>query len=205
MNLLPILRRTGFWAILSTALLGSGTVNAQNTAKAPALELKVGTNYMVVIPKSVLGREHLLSASIIPQQTSPTSTGLAGKIVRFEIFHDGVDLYESTKGLVVTEDLPARRLLTTFPIVSQTDTEVVIDFNRGMRRVFTDIWYGNGNRDRVMEVPQSRVFAAEVRDNILALRQSVQARDLENGASVESRYEVRYFLSPYQELSLIHI
>ncbi len=199
MNLLPILRRTGFWAILSTALLGAGTVNAQNTAKAPALELKVGTNYMVVIPKSVLGREHLLSASIIPQQTSPTSTGLAGKIVRFEIFHDGVDLYESTKGLVVTEDLPARRLLTTFPIVSQTETEVVIDFNRGMRRVFTDIWYGSGNRDRVMEVPQSRVFAAEVRDNILALRQSVQARDLENGASVESRYEVRYFLSPYQE------
>jgi hypothetical protein len=199
MNLLPILRRTGFWAILSTALLGSGTVNAQNTAKAPALELKVGTNYMVVIPKKALGKEHLLSASIIPQQTSPTSTGLAGKIVRFEIFHDGVDLYESTKGLVVTEDLPARRLLTTFPIVSQTDTEVVIDFNRGMRRVFTDIWYGSGNRDRVMEVPQSRVFAAEVRDNILALRQSVQARDLENGASVESRYEVRYFLSTYEE------
>lgn len=200
MNLIRTVRQAGFLTVLTGALvLGPGTVQGQVPRRGPALELKVGTNNMVVIPRSALGRDHLLSASIIPQQTSPTSTGLAGKIVRFEVFHDGVDLYEATKGLVVTDDLPARRLLTTFPIVSQTDTEVVIDFNKGMRRVFTDIWYGGGNRDRVMEVPQSRVFAAEVRDNILALRQSVQARDLENGANVESRYEVRYFLSAYEE------
>jgi hypothetical protein len=199
MNLLPLLRRMGLWASLFTALLGTTTALSQTPSRGPALELKVGTNFMVVIPRSALGREHLLSASIIPQQTSPTSTGLAGKIVRFELFHDGVDLYEATKGLVVTDDLPARRLLTTFPIVSQNDKEVVIDFNRGMRRVFTDIWYGGGNRDRVMEVPQSRVFAAEVRENILALRQSVQARDLDGGASVEARFEVRYFISPYDE------
>ena len=199
MNLLSILRRTGLWTSLFTALLGTTVAHSQTTSRGPALELKVGTNFMVVIPRTALGREHLLSASIIPQQTSPTSTGLAGKIVRFELFHDGVDLYEATKGLVVTDDLPARRLLTTFPIVSQNDKEVVIDFNRGMRRVFTDIWYGSGNRDRVLENPQSRVFAADVRDNILALRQSVQARDLDGGASVEARFEVRYFLSPYDE------
>lgn len=184
---------------LAAALTGGGGLLAQAPKKGPSLELKVGTNYHVVIPRSVFGKEHLLSASLIPQERSPTSTGLAGKIVKFELYHDGVDLYEATKGLVVTDDLPARRLLTTFPIVSQTDTEVTIDFNRGMRRVFTDIWYGSGNRDRVLEVPQSRVFAADVRDNILALRQSVQARDLDAGASVEERYEVRYFLTPYEE------
>ncbi len=182
-------------ALISTCLVGF----AQSPRRVPPLELKVGNNYNVVIPRSALGKEHLLSASLIPQQASPTSTGLAGKIVRFELFHDGVDLYESTKGLVVTDDLPARRLLTTFPIAAQDDNAITIDFNRGMRRVFTEIWYGSGNRDRVLEVPQSRVFAAEVRDDILAIRQSVQARDLAGGANVESRFEVRYFLSTYEE------
>jgi len=172
---------------------------AQTPRRAPALEIRVGTNLDLVFPKAALSREYLLSASLIPQENSPTSTGLAGKIVRFEVFHDGVDLYESTKGLVVTEDLPARRLLTTFPIISRTEGEVTIDFNRGMRRVFTDIWYGAGNRDRVLEVPQSRVFAADVRDNILSIRQSVQARDLDRGASVEERFEMRYYLTPYEE------
>jgi hypothetical protein len=89
----------------------------------------------VAIPKDAFGKEFLLSASIIPQIVAATSTSLAGKIVQFELFHDGVDLYESTEGLVVTKDLPARRLLTTFPIIPQDDpAKVVIDFNAGMRR-----------------------------------------------------------------------
>ena len=76
---------------------------AQTPRRAPALEIRVGTNLDLVFPKAALSREYLLSASLIPQENSPTSTGLAGKIVRFEVFHDGVDLYESTKGLVVTD------------------------------------------------------------------------------------------------------
>ncbi len=54
---------------------------------------------------------------MIPQQQAATSRGLAGKIVRFELYPDSVDMYESTQGLVVTEQLPARRLLASFPIV----------------------------------------------------------------------------------------
>ena len=42
--------------------------------------------------------------TLIPQTRAATSTGLAGKIVRFELFPDGVDMYESTRGLVVTEE-----------------------------------------------------------------------------------------------------
>ena len=64
---------------------------------------------------------------MIPQLVAPTSTALAGKIVRFELFHDGVDLYESTEGMVVTKELPSRRLLTTFPIVAQDEKTVTID------------------------------------------------------------------------------
>ena len=173
--------------------------------KAADLTLSVTPQFHIVIPKKALGREFLMSASLIPQAAAATSTGLAGKIVRFELFHDGVDLYESTKGLVVTDDLPARRLLTTLPIVEQDDEKVVVDFNKGMRRVFTEIWYGSDSGfnttslDRTLEVPQSRVFAAEAHDAHLVIRQSVQTRDREGDANVEQRLEVRYFFSEYTQ------
>ncbi len=53
------------------------------------------------------------------------------------------------KGLVVTEDLPARRLLATFPIVRQDGQRVVVDFNKGMRRVFTEAWTSEGRLESV--------------------------------------------------------
>ena len=177
-------------------------VLAQKTAK-PTLEISIGANQSLVIPRTALGKDHLLSVSRIPQALAATSTGLSGKIVRFEVFPDGVDLYESTEGLVVTKDLPARRLMTTFPIVEQNDKQVVIDFNKGMRRLYTDIWYAGGRRfdpvgrDETLEIPQARVFAAEKQDNQIVIRQSVQIRDRQFAANLEQQFEVRYFLTPY--------
>ena len=178
------------------------TASAQSIER-PSLDLSVGPNNTLVIPRSALGKEHLMSASFIPQALAATSTGLSGKVVRFEVFHDGVDLYEATDGLVVTKDLPARRLLTTFPIVEQDQTKVVIDFNRGMRRLFTEIWIGQGrsfnpvSRDETLEIPQSRVFQAEKIDDQISIRQSVQVRDRESNSNVEQQFEVRYFFTRY--------
>jgi hypothetical protein len=168
---------------------------------APALEVADGL--MLAIPKAGLGKDYQFTASVIPQEWAATSTGLAGKIVRFELFPDGVDMYESTLGLLVTEDLPARRLLATFPIVRQDDQKVVVDFNKGMRRVFTKMWVSEGDlslyeRDQVLEVPDSRVFDVRQDKDRLIIRQSVQARSREYAENLESRYEMRYFLSPYK-------
>ena len=173
----------------------------KNSAVAP--ELQVADQFFLAIPKSGFGKDYLFSASLIPQGQSPTSHGLAGKIVSFELFPDGVDMYESTKGLVVTVDLPARRLLASFPIVRQDSNGVVIDFNKGMRRVFTQSWTDGGaldfsSHDNVLEVPESRVFEMRADGGQLIIRQSVQTRSREMNADVESRYEVRYFITPYQ-------
>jgi hypothetical protein len=170
---------------------------------APAPALQVADQFYLAIPKAGLGRDYLFSASVIPQIQSPTSHGLAGKIVQFQQFPDGVDLYESTRGLVVTEDLPARRLLATFPIVKQDGDRVVVDFNKGMRRVFTESWTDGGpldfeSHDDVLEVPESRVFEMRADGNQLIIRQSVQARSRERNADVEARFEARYFISPWQ-------
>lgn len=190
-------------AVLNSILWqGCPPASAAATTIAPILDGT--TNFNLALPKTALGRQYLMSASLIPQAGAATSTGLEGKVVRFELFPDGVDLYEEVEGLVVTRDLPSRRLITTFPIVSQDADQIVIDFNRGMRRVFTDAWTGGGfgGRDRVLEVPQSRVFKVDRQEQYLVIRQTVQARDRETDANSESRFEVRYFFSPYISGSL---
>jgi hypothetical protein len=190
-----------FWIAVPVRSLAAETNRpAATIERAP--ELKVADRFQLAIPKSGFGKDYLFTASLIPQARAATSTGLAAKIVRFELFPDGVDMYESTQGLVVTEDLPARRLLASFPILRQDGDQVVIDFNRGMRRVFTQAWTSSqlsAERDRVLEVPEGRVFEMRQEVGRLVVRQSVQARDREEDPNLEQRFEVRYFLSPYQQ------
>ena len=198
-----IFRLSRWLPLFAAAALLSVRLRAAEPPAAIAPELQVADQYYLAIPKTGLGQDYLFSASMIPQGESPTSHGLAGKIVRFELFPDGVDMYESTKGLVVTEDLPARRLLATFPIVNQQSNRVVIDFNKGMRRVFTQSWTDGGPldftaHDDVMEVPDSRVFEMRADGGQLIIRQSIQARSRVQNADLEARYEVRYFITPWQ-------
>lgn len=189
-------------AVLALAVLFTGTWFAQAAESVPE-PLKPAENFHVTIPKSGLGKDYLMTMSTIPQSGAATSRGLSGKVVQFELFHDAVDMYESSQGLVVTEDLPSRLLLASFPIVSQDDDAVVIDFNSGMRRVFSQGWYSTGSGFRASagetteEVPQGRVFEMSDQDDQLVIRQSVQTRNRQFSQNVESRYEVRYFFSPY--------
>ena len=184
------------------AAKGKGKGKASAKAR-PAPTLVAAENNEVTIPKKAFGREYLMSGSVIPQSEAATSTGLAGKIVRFELFHDGVDLYESTQGLVVTDELPARRLITTFPITKQDEASVTIDFNKGMRRVFNDIWYSTSGRfssrgrDSVAELTMSRVFSVKKEGKRLTIRQAAQVRDRQRSQNEEARFEIRYFISPY--------
>jgi hypothetical protein len=205
------LRHGAIMAALATLLFAivplsraAGATNETNSAAKAGPPLEVADGFLVVIPKAGFGKDYLFTASLIPQAMAATSTGLAGKIVRFELFPDGVDMYESTRGLVVTEDLPARRLLASFAIVRQDGDRVIIDFNKGMRRVFTEAWTASGGldlagRDTVLEVPESRVFDARQEEGRLVIRQSVQARNRQSNQNLEARYEVRYFLSPYKQ------
>lgn len=185
------------WGVSCLILIGGGLADED-------LRLQPASDNHVAIPRAAMGKDFLLSASLIPQSGAATSSGLGGRIVRFELFPDGVDLYESTVGQVVTDDLPARRLLTTFPIVAQDGNLVTIDFNKGMNRVFTEGWYGRGNfraeaSARTLEVPRSRVFEVRQAENRLLIRQTAQVRDRERSTNEEARYEVRYYLSPYEK------
>jgi len=195
-----ILRFIRLFAVTVVSL--SPVLTAHATEEPATPELQVADPFYLAIPKAGLGKDYLFSASMIPQGNSPTSHGLAGKIVKFELFPDAVDMYESTQGLVVTTDLPARRLLASFPIVKQDASRVVVDFNKGMRRVFTQSWTDGGeldfgSHDNVLEVPDSRVFEMKADGAQLVIRQSIQARSRERAQNVEARFEARYFITPY--------
>jgi hypothetical protein len=187
----------------TNAPAAAATTRTPAPAELPP-ELGVADHFLLAVPRTGFGKDYLFSASLIPQAQAATSHGLAAKIVRFELFPDGVDMYESSKGLVVTEDLPARRLLANFSIVRQDDQQVVVDFNKGMKRVFTEAWTSGGRlelneRDRVLEVPEGRVFEMRQQDGRLLIRQSIQARNRADDQNLELRLEVRYFLSPYRQ------
>lgn len=193
----------GLQIFAAFALLVSSAFNSPAADKTAAPELQVADGFYLAIPKGAFGKDYLFSASMIPQGNSPTSHGLAGKIVKFEIYPDAVDMYESTQGLVVTTDLPARRLLASFPIVKQDANRVVVDFNKGMRRVFTQSWTDGGgldfqSHDNVLEVPDARVFEMKADGKQLVIRQSVQTRNREAEQNVEARFEARYFITPYE-------
>ncbi len=180
----------------------SGCTPSKGQSPGPAL--KVSGDIHVAVPNAALGKEYMMSTSVIPQAGSVTGNGLLGRIVIFERYDDGVDLYESTEGHVVTDDLPARRLLATFPIVSEGNGEIVIDFNQGMRRLLYQGWYSVSRRfdpsvlERTAELPQARVFGVSSENGKLVIRQTVQARNRAADQNRETRLELRYFIAPYK-------
>ena len=107
LKLLPTVLLLFIWGFAGRLVMAQTNRVASPAPRAP--DLKVADRFLLAIPRTGFGKDYLFTASLIPQAQAATSSGLAGKIVRFELFPDGVDMYESTQGLVVTEDLPARR------------------------------------------------------------------------------------------------
>ncbi|MDQ8187511.1 zinc-dependent metalloprotease [Pelagicoccus sp. SDUM812002] len=200
MALMKILRAFLFSAIVLFFL----ACTAQSAKEKAGPPLKVAEKTRVAIPHSALGNEYIFSTSLIPQSVAATSKGMLGRVVFFELFEDGLDMYETTKGQVVTTDLPARRLLATFPVIEDSGRDIVIDFNAGMRRLAYGNWYSMDTRydarqfERSAELPQARVFEVVAEGDTLSIRQAVQARSRVNDPDLETRYEIRYFLQPYE-------
>ena len=128
-------------SLILLLLLFFAGASVYGQSEPSSIALKKSGDAKIAIPFAAFGQEYMMSTSLIPQAGSVTGRGLLGRIVLFEKFDDSVDMYESTKGQVVTEDLPARRLLATFQIVSEDADAVVIDFNQGMRRLLYQGWH----------------------------------------------------------------
>lgn len=170
----------------------------------------------LTIKKIALDRDYLLSGSIIPQDGSPTSEGLAARVVQFHQKGKVVHLLENPKGHLVTNDFLVTRELFQFPVVEETAQKVTIDFNAGMRKVFVQSsWYGSdsdgteydGDEAAMgLDVTSSMIRDISFKDRFLEIQQIAQVHLTRSSilpgiADNKSRfpsYEVRYYLTPYE-------
>ena len=79
------------FTLFISGLVAARAADADGQAPV-APQLEGADQFLLAIPKGGFGKDYLFSASMIPQGGSPTSHGLAGKLVRFELFPDGVDM-----------------------------------------------------------------------------------------------------------------
>jgi hypothetical protein len=157
------------------------------------------------IQKSALDKEFLLSGSVINQRGAPTSSGLQGRIVAFAKHGKTIFLMEATDGHVVTDSLPSSLILAEMPVILETETSYVIDFNAGMKKIFTSSnWYASDTVEAAAYEADKPLPAASVNVSFLKKIQVVDGENIEIRQVVQATegegigtYEARYFLRPY--------
>ncbi|WP_141735278.1 zinc-dependent metalloprotease [Oligoflexus tunisiensis] len=177
------------------------SVNIIDPKTAPtASQLGLTDRKLISIKKSALDKEFLLQASMMRQVPMPTANGLKSRIVAFKRTDDALFMMEATQGHVITQDLPSQLILARLPILSETGTDVIIDFSEGMASTFVSgDWYGSDDGAsyiktfRSVEVKTSFIEDATFHDNTLTIRQIAQVA----GTQGLDTIEVKYYLEPY--------
>ena len=191
------------------------SLGSAKAASAFPAGLSPGNQDQVIIQKSALEKEFLFSGSAIPQIGAATSHGLASRVVMFRREGGRVFMLEATQGQVVSPTLPATIILAVFPILSETSSALVMDFNKGMHQVFTDgDMYASDEQGLDFQTTTdaeglraSYLESVRVVGNILEIRQAALVPEAaavppgsppgtQPGLSYNS-YEFRYFLQPY--------
>lgn len=212
--------KTLFFALLISSgfnLLGCGDSDSQDisgffeavedTTVSPTSDQELGLDgtdkFLIKVTKTAMQEKFLLSMSTIPQKQAATSTGLAAKVVTFKRFGDVIDMYEVNDGNVVTDNLPAQTLLAQFPVVASDTGSVTIDFDKGMKDVYTTIWYNGGaqfeSTESTLDIRASRVFEVKTEGDLLLIRHAVLARQSSLFGTANAPVEMRYYLSKYKD------
>jgi hypothetical protein len=171
---------------------------------APGLFPENGT--LLRIEKASLEKEFLFQAGRISQVMAPLGVSLQSRIVAFRQWGDKVYLLEATKGHTVTYDLPQTLILTSFPVVKETEHDVTFDFNMGMTQIFgaadwhtSDLEGGFFNPSyNAVKTRNSVLTKVETEDNRLRIDQLATLDVPSSNGSVESApVLMRYYIAPY--------
>lgn len=206
-------------SLTQLALLSScspkGATNATDLqdprAKAPArveASLSADDSKRLRINKESLDKEFLLYGSYASQEKNATSHGLKTRVVTFHRNEASVFMLESTEGRLISDDVPTKIILAELPILSESDTQLTLDFNAGMKAVF---WVGGYHAsdyqgtdyeegDTIARIASSFIDSIRAQDNTLEIRQiaRIDEHNPELGADVAATYELRYYLKPYR-------
>lgn len=174
------------------------TIRIPLTAISPSLE-----------PADYRDKTYLIHSAITPQSGVPTSENTLSRIVYFFRQGNSVILMEDLAGQVVTPDLPAANILARLPIIKADNESVSVDFNTGMRRIYTASGWHTSDVDGTevnseshytgLTASQSVLRSAEQSGDTLTLRQILQTNTpMEWGTRAFPSIQVTYYISPYK-------
>lgn len=200
------------WSLALTVIFFLGcSPSAPPAAEAPApstnLEapaIGITPEGMLAISKSDIGKEFLLQASIIRHGSSdtiihsPTSEALESRIIQFVPHNEELFMMESMKDKLSRNEIPFENILTSFNILKQNDSEIIFDFNEGMKKILTyapsSPESGDTDATKVFHIGPSFLKEVSGNERRTLIRQVAQ---LDVGKVVVP-VEVVYILSPYQ-------
>lgn len=182
---------------------------AQTATSTTKSEVKADTdlfidNAHVVVKKSALGKEFLLSANILTQTPTPSFSALQSRVVSFILRDQKVYLIDVTKNNVVGAEtnIPQTLLIAEFPILTETETSLEIDFNSGMRQIFvsgdwfvSDFMDGNAEYNlQAAQVYLSYLDEVTMNNSELFIKQVAQIYADGKPMPVEVRYQIKPYL-----------
>lgn len=190
------------------AYTSSDTTSADNTASSDNTNQTsaegIGVDHAhVLIKKSALDKEFLLSTNLLSETPTPSFSSLQSRVVSFVKRDQNVYMLDVTKTHVVGQDnIPQTLLIAELPILKENADSLEIDFNAGMKQIFTtgdmassDDKDNNGDyKLSTSQIGISYLDEVSLRDNALFIRQIAQVQKSSSGVEP---VEVRYQIKPY--------
>jgi hypothetical protein len=154
------------------------------------------------IKKSALDKEFLLMGEMVWLAPTARFRGMKSRIVAFKKIGDQVVMLEATQGHRISTVYPANFILAQFPVLSETDADIVFDFNAGMTNIYNSSeWYASdldsfdaSHVESRYHIERSFIADVKVQQNQLVIRHAAQIAD-EKG-DLQS-IEAKYYLAPY--------
>jgi hypothetical protein len=149
--------------------------------KSTKLSVNKSVSYDVTFEKeNVLtnGHQFLMTVAGISTGPAPTGNAFASKIVFFERRGKSISMFENTEGKMVTNSITTRKFLAEFPIISEDEKYITIDFAKGMSSIVVkDGMYssdGGPSTETLLLASSTFIDKVEMRGKFLFIDQFIQ-------------------------------
>lgn len=149
--------------------------------KSSKISINKNVTYDVTFEKEkVLNNNHQFLMTVAGISTGPAATGnaFASKIIFFERRGKSLSMFENVEGKMVTNSITTKKFLAEFPIISEDEKYLTVDFSKGMSSiVIKDGMYssdGGPSSENILLATSSFIDRVEQRDRYLFIDQFIQ-------------------------------
>jgi len=151
--------------------------------------------------KTLNGQLFLLTAAGISTGPAPTGNAFASKIIYFERRGKSLSMFETIEGKVVTTSISTKKFLTEFPIISEDEKYLTVDFSKGMSSIVVkDGMYssdGGPSTESLLLVTSAFIERVEQRNQYLFINQFIQFQV--PGTKEFGDFNLKYTFSSYEK------